>query len=65
MLAAREHRERTIRNADRKARRLASAASVASSVVNDDESDCDGDGDISEATFEKLQDLFIYEPTKK
>ena len=51
-------RARDIR-ADRHARRISSAAS---SVVSDDESDVDGD--ISQATFAKIQALMSYEPTK-
>jgi hypothetical protein len=60
VLAARAAtRARAIRNSDRHARRISSAAS---SVVSDDESDVDGD--ISEANFAKLQALMSYEPTQ-
>jgi hypothetical protein len=54
MIAAREKRDRDGRNADRKARRLSSAAT---SAVSDDEVGDDLD-DFSQETFEKIQALF-------
>lgn len=59
VLAARgATRARDLRNSDRRARRLWSAAS---SVVSDGENDVDGD---MTDTFAKIQALMSYEPTK-
>ena len=54
MVVVREKRDRDGRNADRKARRLSSAAT---SSVSDDEVGDDLD-DFSQETFEKIQALF-------